>query len=196
MLPKANRIVEVRRALILVRDFGVCNSVEDATSSASAFSNVFDMDEFERIYREQVDAVFRFVLLRVGRRDIAEDITSEVFLTLHRNWSQIDISQLPSWLFTVARNATVDYWRRRAVEQRYAAVRQQEPPPITAAPPDIPLFQSDALKPAHRICLVLRYAYGMTLNEISTYTGFSDNQVKSYLQYAKHLLRTQLERAK
>ena len=39
------------------------------------------MDEFEEVYREQVDPVFRFVLKCVGCRDVAEDITSELFLS-------------------------------------------------------------------------------------------------------------------
>ena len=46
------------------------------------------------------------------------NITSEVFLTLHRTIDSIVVEQLPRWLFTVAKNRAVDHWRRAHVEQR------------------------------------------------------------------------------
>jgi RNA polymerase sigma-70 factor (ECF subfamily) len=53
------------------------------------------MGEFDQIYATYAAAVFRHALKCVGRRDVAEDITSEVFLTLHRERSGIDARQLP-----------------------------------------------------------------------------------------------------
>jgi len=153
------------------------------------------MEEFDRIYSQHLDAVFRFVLARVGRRDVAEDIASEVFLTLHRNWKQLKPSQLPAWLFTVARNLSVNYWRRQTVERRYIEKNQASEPAVgqQADPMEMDLFRNGALKPAHRLCLMLRYAHGMTMEEICRFTGFSENQVKNNLQYARHLLRKQLQ---
>jgi RNA polymerase sigma-70 factor, ECF subfamily len=148
------------------------------------------MREFEAVYRAFVDAVFRFLLQRVGRRDIAEDLTSEVFLNLHRNWDQIDADQLPGWLFTTGKNLAIDYWRHQAVERRHAAQLPEEP--VAEPPFDPSLFENKALKPVHRVCLVLRYVHGMERDEICQRTGLTDNQVKSSLQYARQLLRQQL----
>jgi len=151
------------------------------------------MEPFEKVYKSYVHQVFQFVLQRVGRRDSAEDITSEAFLKLYQNWDRIDQTQLPGWLFTVARNSTADYWRRRAVESRYveqAAGEQAESGDASA--PAGWLFDSKELKPIHRICLVLRYVHDMDRADIAKRTGLTDTQVKSCLQYARTLLRRQI----
>jgi len=149
------------------------------------------MDEFERIYRKHLDAVFRYAVHSVGRRDVAEEITSEAFLALYRNLDRIDEAQLPAWLFTVARNRAIDYWRRQSVEQRHAGDRD-EPVSTPEPAPASWLLDSKALKPVHRVCLTLRYVDGMSLTEVARATGLSETQVKGSLQYARQLLRKEL----
>ena len=65
---------------------------------------VYTMGKFEELYRKHVQAVFRFALHCVGRREVAEDLTSEAFLALYRNLDTIDEALLPGWLITVTRN--------------------------------------------------------------------------------------------
>ena len=56
------------------------------------------MGTFEDVYRTHVQTVFRFALSVAGRRELAEDLTSEAFLALYRNFDAIDQGQLPAWL--------------------------------------------------------------------------------------------------
>lgn len=144
------------------------------------------MEKFERIYHAHVSVVMSFAVSLVGRRDIAEDVTSETFLALLRNLDTIDEAQLPGWLLTVARNRARDYWRRTALEQRYAETLADEP--MVAPDPD-GLLDCPGLKPVHRLCLTLRYAEGMTRTEMAKETGLSETQVKGHLQYALQVLR-------
>lgn len=145
------------------------------------------MASFEELYRQHVQAVFRFALSVAARRDLADDLTSEAFLALHRNLDAIDQSQLPGWLLTVVRNRARDLWRRRMVEQRYA---EQVGRPVPPAPPlEGWILECRDLKPVHRTCLILRYVHGMTRTEIAAETGLSETQVKGHLQYALTLLR-------
>ena len=145
------------------------------------------MGEFEDIYGKYAGAVFRYALDVCGRRDVAEDITSEVFLTLYRNMADVDVSQLPAWLFAVAKNKAADYWRRtdsssdisRAAFERNGLGTV----PRAMAP------RHEGLKAVHRACLILRYVHGMARDEIAQRLGFSDNQVKGHLQYALTILR-------
>lgn len=152
------------------------------------------MGEFDEIYGKHAAAVFRYALRCVGRRDVAEDITSEVFLALYRNMTAVDTSQLPAWLFAVAKNKAADYWRRADVEQRY---RESLPSNETVWEPFLErwLRDSDALKPVHRACLILRYLHGMTREEIARRLALTDNQVKGHLQYALTILRREAEKA-
>ena len=91
------------------------------------------MGKFEALYRKHVQSVFRYALHCAGRRDLAEDLTSEAFLVLFRRLDGIDESLLPGWLLTVVRNRARDVWRRKAVEQRYA--EQLAHRPRAEAPP-------------------------------------------------------------
>jgi RNA polymerase sigma-70 factor (ECF subfamily) len=146
------------------------------------------MGSFEETYRNHVQAVFRFALSVVGRKEIAEDLTSEAFLALYRNFDAIDQSQLPGWLLTVVRNRARDWWRRQAVEQKYAEQLAEAP---ASDPPPLErwILEDASLKPVHRTCLMLRYVHGMSRSEIAERTGLSEVQVKGHLQYALALLR-------
>jgi RNA polymerase sigma-70 factor (ECF subfamily) len=147
--------------------------------------------EFESIYRQHVQAVFRFAMSITRRREVAEDLTSEAFLALHREMASIDPSQLPAWLLTVVRNRARDQWRHQVIEERYAVEKRPAVPPT--APPASSLEEwilaGAGLKPIHRLCVMLRYVSGMTRAEIALETGLSETQVKGHLQYAVSLLR-------
>jgi RNA polymerase sigma-70 factor, ECF subfamily len=160
-------------------------------SSAGTFSRVYHSEEFEDLYRRHLDAVFRYACKCVGRREIAEEITADAFLALFNHADRVRSEELPAWLLTVVKHRAIDYWRRQAVERRYvnSVARSEEAP---AAVDEGRLFESAVLKPVHRLCLILRYAHGMDRREIADYTGLTPDRVKSYLQYARHLLRTQL----
>src|SRR5919202_2457955 len=60
-----------------------------------------------------VDRIFRFAYFKLGNREDAEDVTSQVFMKA-AIW--LDISQDPqkklAWLYQVTRTLVSDYWRR------------------------------------------------------------------------------------
>jgi len=147
--------------------------------------------EFESLYRQHVHAVFRFAHSITRRREVAEDLTSEAFLALHRQLASVDQSQLPAWLMTVVRNRARDLWRHQVVEERYVVETTKAVTPST--PPESSLEEwiltGAGLKPVHRLCVMLRYVSGMTRAEIAAETGMSETQVKGHLQYALTLLR-------
>lgn len=145
-------------------------------------------DTLERVYRRYAAAVFRFAFRCVGRRDLAEDLTSEAFLALQQKLDEVDLAQLPSWLFKVVKNRAIDHWRRQQTERRYLEALPDEQ---SAAAPSagLKLLDDPALKPVHRACLLLRYVHGMSRPEIAARTGLNENQVKGHLQYGLELLR-------
>lgn len=148
------------------------------------------MSRIEGLYEKYAQAVFRYCFRQVGRRDLAEDIASEVFLTLYQNLESVGDGQLPAWLFTVAKHKAVDYWRHEAVENRYEktlAAPPTEPEPELSF--EIMLGQHKSLKPVHRTCLLLRYVQDLNRTEIAQLTGLSETQIKGHLQYALKLLR-------
>lgn len=150
------------------------------------------MQSFESTYLKYRDVVLRFAIRCASRREVAEELTAEAFLELHRHWSTIDTEQLPSWLFTVIKNRAADYWRRQELERRYLSQESE----LVESPRHFethqPLFENSALKPLHRVCLTLRYVHEMTLSEIAGRLGLKEVQVKGHLQYARTILRKQI----
>jgi RNA polymerase sigma-70 factor (ECF subfamily) len=149
------------------------------------------MGDFEDIYSRHAGAVLRYAWRLVGRREIAEELAADAFLSLYEHMATIDVAQLPAWLFTAVRNRAIDYWRRQAVEGRYRNTLPEEPT-TPAHQTELELLDHKALKPVHRLCLRLRYGYGMSIAEIARETGLSETQAKGHLQYGRQILRREL----
>lgn len=152
---------------------------------------------FDDVYRRHLPAVLRAASRAVGRRDVAEEITADAFLELHRQFDRIDQERLPGWLITVVRNRAIDYWRRQQRERQFAG---QAPEPVVApvtperAAPAEDLLAHPSLKPVHRTCLSLRYEHELSREQIAARLGLTETQVRGHLQYGLTLLRQHVKR--
>jgi RNA polymerase sigma-70 factor, ECF subfamily len=90
-----------------------------------------DEGAFVRAYEAHRARVFTFILRMVNRRAIAEELAQEVWMRLAlRAQSLHEDTRLEPWLFTVARNLCVSYWRTRGIE----GLRDVEPETIERLP--------------------------------------------------------------
>src|SRR3989344_2359406 len=72
-------------------------------------------ERFSKIYDEHITAIYRFCYLKIGSRDVAEDLSSEVFL---RFWKQLSSSRIDNdraFLYGIARNVIADHYRKRQI---------------------------------------------------------------------------------
>lgn len=73
----------------------------------AAFSELYDL-YFQKIYK--------FTFYRVGHKETAEDITEEVFLKTYKSLSGLKNDSLfESWLYQIARNKVIDYYRSKKI---------------------------------------------------------------------------------
>jgi RNA polymerase sigma-70 factor (ECF subfamily) len=80
---------------------------------------------FRPVYEVYCSRVFTFILRMVNRRAIAEELAQEVWMRLAvRARSLRADTRLEPWLFTVARNLCVSYWRTRGVEGMQDGARE------------------------------------------------------------------------
>jgi RNA polymerase sigma-70 factor (ECF subfamily) len=71
-----------------------------------------DAPTLQQLYEEHLATIYRFVYSKVGNREEAEDLTSQVFIKAVRNLDQARAAEsIQSWLFRVARTTIADYWR-------------------------------------------------------------------------------------
>src|SRR5919109_4327766 len=137
-------------------------------------------------FQENAARICRFIYAKVGNREAAEDLTSEVFLKATR-WLAQDrrADSIRSWLYTVARSTIADYWRE-----------QSQRPTVPLEDPDAVLFCGregpqevrrtrerawrilDALPEREREVLRLRFLHGYSAGEIGRELGLTPDHVR------------------
>src|SRR6478609_5844388 len=74
--------------------------------------------DWESVYRDNVDRLYRLMYVRVGNRADAEDLTSEVFSTALRPLRlSSSKGEVRSYLLHTAKTVLASYWRRRLGQQ-------------------------------------------------------------------------------
>lgn len=69
---------------------------------------------FGELYRRHLPGVYRYLLIKSGNVQDAEDLTSQTFLEALENLSRYrGEGAFRAWLLRIARNKTVDHYRRR-----------------------------------------------------------------------------------
>jgi RNA polymerase sigma-70 factor (ECF subfamily) len=80
--------------------------------------------DFGKLYDQFLPQIYRFVYLKVMNRQDAEDICHHVFMsawTNMRNYRDIGYS-FSTWLYRIARNAVIDFYRTKKVNVELASV--------------------------------------------------------------------------
>jgi hypothetical protein len=72
----------------------------------------------EAIFREHFSAVHRYISNKVRQTEVADDLTSMVFLKAFR-WLGEDrgVRQVRSWLYAAARSTIADYWQEHLMHE-------------------------------------------------------------------------------
>jgi RNA polymerase sigma-70 factor, ECF subfamily len=75
-------------------------------------------ENFSTLYAHYVPSIYRFIYMKVTHREEAEDLTHEVFLSAWQNLGSYQSRGFPfsSWLYQIARNKVIDYYRLRKVK--------------------------------------------------------------------------------
>ncbi|HKP64208.1 MAG TPA: RNA polymerase sigma factor [Polyangiales bacterium] len=158
--------------------------------------------------------VYNFVLRSLGERQVAEDLTQEVFLRVIQGGAGFQSqSKFSTWLFTIARNLCVDHTRRmkhRKHASLDASVNPDGDNPLrlvdriphhqpstdrSAAGPRIRERISRALEHLpleQREVFLLRQVDDLPFAEIAKICDIPENTVKSRMRYALERLQTAL----
>jgi RNA polymerase sigma-70 factor (ECF subfamily) len=163
-----------------------------------------DREAFGQLYDAYVDTVHRYLLVRVGQRALAEDLTSETFVRALRRidtftWQGKDIA---AWFITIARNLVADHVKsaRFRFEVTTAdmrdADRHVDPPDeevLTRQRDEQLVTAIKALRPEQAECITLRFIQGLNLAETARVLGRSEGAVKQLQLRATRALRVSLE---
>ena len=77
-------------------------------------------EEIADWYRHYSDSVFKYILMMVRDHQQAEDLTHDTFIKAYRYYPSFEgRAKARTWLFSIARNITVDYIRKQKPVQLF-----------------------------------------------------------------------------
>lgn len=154
-----------------------------------------DEQAFARLYDLYVDQIYGYIYRRVGHRQVAEDLTGDVFLRAWRGfdrfrWQGVDLG---AWLTTIARNRVNDHFKsaRFRLERSTDGVGDRDPAPGLDDPDRVAEARElartlaaalEELKDEHREVVELRFVHDLSVTETAAVLGRSVGATKA-LQY-------------
>lgn len=161
-----------------------------------------DGDSISAIYEKYHLDIYRFLYYRVGEVHTAEDLTSEVFLRMIRSISQYQEQSMSfqAWLFQIARNLSIDYYRKQAHQNQVeldenlvsneealdtAVERKLDRQTLQKALSKLPEDQRDVV--------VLRFIVGMPIHETALTLHKSEDSIKGLQRRGLIALRETLQ---
>jgi RNA polymerase sigma-70 factor (ECF subfamily) len=151
------------------------------------------------LYDESVGDVYGYLLARCRNRQVAEDLTAEVFMAAVEAVRRDTVAE-PStaWLIGIARHKLVDHWRR--VDREARRLKAVADDPTVAAPHgddewDVQLdvlaarHTLEQLGAHHRSALTLRYLDGLPVPAVADVLGRTVHATEALLVRARRAFR-------
>jgi RNA polymerase sigma-70 factor (ECF subfamily) len=157
-----------------------------------------DSDAFAFLYDKYIKRIYRFVMIKVSNRQIAEDLTQDIFL---KTWQHIvdkrQIKSFQAFIFRIARNSVIDYYRQIQYQElpldyvSETAVAGQD---LNAGldknlDKDNLLKRLRKLKPEYQEILLLRYLEDLSIEEMSEVLQKDKNNIRVLLHRALSKLK-------
>lgn len=171
-------------------------------NQSSAASGVESIGE---LYDRHHQRIFRYLWSRVSNRQVAEDLTGEVFARMITNLPKYRPTQVPfqAWLFRIAHNILIDYYRKEgskkelSLEELGAVVAGTDNPARNIEQQQFSEQVWGALQelnPSRQEVVTLRFFMGFSIQEVASIVGKTVNAVKMTQYRGLKELRQVLER--
>lgn len=157
-----------------------------------------DNDVISALYEHFYLSIFRYLYYRVGDPQIAEDLTSEVFLRMLRaipNYTLRSVS-FQAWLFQIARNIAIDHYRKSkfrdhiSLEESIVSHEESVDTSVQKGLDSEHLLKAlTRLTDEQREVIIMRFVAGMPIAEVAQTLHKSENAIKALQRRALMVLR-------
>ncbi|MFC1629773.1 RNA polymerase sigma factor [Patescibacteria group bacterium] len=167
---------------------------------------------FSKIYDQYIDKIYRFIFVKTGSQEIAEDLCSETFL---RGWKAFEkshkpsfnnkkIENLPAFLYQIARNLVADHYREKSKTQIISTESTSWQGQIIDSKTNLEeeaMLKSDIenirlalinLKEDYQTVIIYRYLNDISMPEIAKNMDKSEQAVRVTLHRALKALKKEL----
>jgi RNA polymerase sigma-70 factor (ECF subfamily) len=157
-----------------------------------------------RLYEMYYERIFRFCVYRLFNKEIAEDVTSTVFLNVARgirSFKGRSEQDFRNWLYAIAANQANAYIRRTSRRKKLLAEAAGSIRPAAAGSADTS-FEPDwpslyaailRLKPQHQTIVTLRFFENFSYQQIAQILDVKEATVRVTLHRILNKLRNQLQ---
>jgi RNA polymerase sigma factor (sigma-70 family) len=160
-------------------------------------------DAFDAVFAAYRSRVFGYLARMTGRRDLAEDLTQDVFLRLARAARSLrPDTRLRGWLFTVAHNVLVSHARAAKVTAALASELAERGGPDGPTPFEAVAQSSTSLRveralaglpSTYREVILLVAIEGLPAADAGAALGLSPEAVRQRLSRARSMLAPALD---
>src|SRR5712692_8649942 len=148
-----------------------------------------DKQEIQRLYQERYEFIYRYVHSKIGNREEAEDLTSEIFLKAARSLDQERSREsMQQWLYLIARTTIADYWRAHyrlptssldeLLETGWEGPAEEEPIARSSGPAELVQCLLQALPEQYREVLTCRFLLNLSIRDTAIRMGVTIANVK------------------
>ena len=145
--------------------------------------------DFQTFYQANLNMIYRYVYSKIGNREEAEDLTSQIFLKAIRGvHTERGTLSVQKWLFQVARTTIADFWRARyrmatssleaLLDSGWEGPAQSESAEINTSPEERVQRLLHALPEHYREVLHCRFLLNLSIRETALRLGLSEANVK------------------
>lgn len=155
----------------------------------------------EELMRRYEPVVYGFALRILKSSELAEEVSQDIFLKIwERRTEFVDIESLPAWLFSMAKNQSIntlkEIARRYVHEEKYAsALTEQLDGEGEVHFNDLKQFANklvDQLSPQRKIIYLMKMQQGLSTEEIAQQLKLSSSTVRTQLAKSYQILRSML----
>ncbi|MBN2084423.1 MAG: sigma-70 family RNA polymerase sigma factor [Anaerolineales bacterium] len=161
-----------------------------------------DSEAFGSLYRRYVDPIYRYLFARLGESKEAEDLTEDVFFRAFQALGTYHEQGWPfsAFLYQVAKNVLIDYYRRQKTEVGYAipspvleslrpldehVIRDEQIRDLRRAMEEIPLN--------YREVIILRIILAMPTAVVANWMNLTEGATRVLLHRALASLRSKIQ---
>lgn len=144
----------------------------------------YDADALERLCTYAYARLYPYIYYRVSHAEDAEDLTSEVVLRMAKSLKG-QKGSFRAWMYTIARNAVIDFYRKRAVRSEVSISEMSHEISDKSRPLDKQILTHERLRQGlhelteeQRQVVLLKFIEGYTNEEIAKIMGKSVGAVK------------------
>ncbi|MFT8643146.1 RNA polymerase sigma factor [Gluconacetobacter sp.] len=147
------------------------------------------------IFSEQRPGLLRFLLQKLGNRELAEDLTQDVWVRIARGGCTVMPDNPAKYLYRIATNLAIDHLRRarHGIEVQADDARTEHVIAETVSPEDATIQRDqierlravlDTLPPRSREIFMLARFEGLSYHKIGEMLGMSRHMVMSHMMTA------------